>query len=384
MNVEKLTWYVARSGGIVAWCLLALSLILGLALSSRVFGKKVSPAWILSVHRYLGGLSVIFTAVHVVAIMLDDFVEFGVTEVLVPWASTWRPGAVAWGIVAMYLMVAIELTSFAMKRLPRRLWRGVHWMSAPLFLTATVHGYQAGSDAGRAFVIATLAVVIVLAALTTVRVIRARHAEERTDPRELLDRAKGKPAMRAERPTSVLAGLTLTSPPPPRPRPARVPDPDPEPERELVGAGAAAGAQLGNGAALTADWSAYACPPSTSLADACPPSTSLADALPNVPDAPVFDDVPVPAPTEPPVFGREDPVRSGPTLFDDGPPAKRPPAQVFADVPLPSDEAEVPVMDDPFVQALADVRATPGASPPAPDNDRRPGPAPGVWKRSTN
>ena len=176
MNVEKITWYVARSGGIVAWSLLALSLLLGLVLSSRILGRKVSPAWTLSVHRFLGGLGVAFTLIHVAAIMLDDFVDFGFSDVLVPWASEWRPGAVAWGIVAMYLMVAVEATSLAMRWLPKKLWRGVHWTSGPLFIFATLHGYQSGSDAGRAFIIAIVAVMAVLAALTAVRVVSARRA----------------------------------------------------------------------------------------------------------------------------------------------------------------------------------------------------------------
>ncbi len=187
MSTDKLTWYVARSGGIVAWCLLALGLVLGLVLSSRVLGRKASPAWILSIHRYLGGLGVIFTGVHVGAIMLDDFVDFGVVEVLVPWTSTWRPGPVAWGIVAMYLMVAIEVTSFAMRRLPKRLWRWVHWSSAPLFVTATVHGYQSGTDAGRAFIVSIVGVIAVLFALTTLRVLLTRApGGPRIEPRALV------------------------------------------------------------------------------------------------------------------------------------------------------------------------------------------------------
>lgn len=197
MNTEKLTWYAARSGGIVAWLLLALGLILGLLLSSRVLGKRASPAWLLSIHRFLGGLSVIFTFVHVGAIMLDDFVAFGWTDVLVPWASEWNPGAVAWGIIATYLAIAIELTSFAMRRLPKGLWRGVHWLSAPLFVMATVHGYQAGTDAGRAFIIAIVAACVALAALTVVRVLNARRqTEPKTDPRVLLEQAKARRAKR--------------------------------------------------------------------------------------------------------------------------------------------------------------------------------------------
>lgn len=192
MNLDKLTWYAARSGGIVAWALLAAGLILGLLLSSRVLGRRASPAWILSIHRFLGGLSVVFTAVHVVAIMLDDFVVFGLMDVLVPWASEWKPSAVAWGVIAMYLMVAIELTSFAMKRLPRSVWRAVHWSSAPLFIVATMHGWQAGTDAGRAFMGAIVATTVVLAGLTVVRVVMARRRPDARDPRALLDEAKAR------------------------------------------------------------------------------------------------------------------------------------------------------------------------------------------------
>ena len=214
MNIEKLTWYVARSGGIVAWCVLALSLILGLALSSRVLGKRVSPAWTLAVHRYLGGLAVIFTGIHIVAVMLDDFVDFGFVEVLVPFASSWRPGAVAWGIVGLYLLLAIELTSLAMRRLPKQLWRWVHWTSALLFVTATIHGFLAGSDVGRAFIVATVSVIIVLGALVAVRATRARAGTSgRAEPRVLLDQVEGRKTMRPEPPHHVLDSLTLASRP---------------------------------------------------------------------------------------------------------------------------------------------------------------------------
>ena len=63
-----------------------------------------------------------------------------------PLASSWRPGAVAWGIAATYLLVAIQLTSWTMQQLPRRLWHSVHLSSFPMFVFATVHGFTAGAD----------------------------------------------------------------------------------------------------------------------------------------------------------------------------------------------------------------------------------------------
>ena len=88
---QQLWWYVARSGGIVAWALLAASVLWGLFPSTKVLRGKPRPNWILDLHRFLGGLALIFTGVHVVALILDSYVHFGLTEILVPFASAWHP-----------------------------------------------------------------------------------------------------------------------------------------------------------------------------------------------------------------------------------------------------------------------------------------------------
>jgi DMSO/TMAO reductase YedYZ heme-binding membrane subunit len=97
-------------------------------------------------HKFLGTLSVVFVAVHLFALWADNYAYFGAAELFVPMASPWRPGPVAWGIAATYLLVAIQLTSWTMRRLPRRLWHGVHLTSFPMFALATVHGFTAGAD----------------------------------------------------------------------------------------------------------------------------------------------------------------------------------------------------------------------------------------------
>jgi predicted ferric reductase len=143
----KLSWYAARASGLVAWGVVTSSVLWGLALSTRVVRRKGVPAWLLDLHKFLGTLSVVFVTVHVVALWADNFVYFGPRELFVPFASSWRAGAVAWGIAATYLLVAVQLTSLAMKHIPRRLWHGVHVLSIPMFLMATVHGFTAGADA---------------------------------------------------------------------------------------------------------------------------------------------------------------------------------------------------------------------------------------------
>jgi DMSO/TMAO reductase YedYZ heme-binding membrane subunit len=145
--MNQLFWYTARAGGIVAWGLLAASVIWGLWLSGRVRPLGARPAWILDLHRFLGGLATIFVGVHVGSILLDSYTSFGLTDVLVPFASSWHPVAVAWGVVAMYVLLTVELTSLARQRLPQRLWRTLHVASLPLFVLSTIHYVVAGTDA---------------------------------------------------------------------------------------------------------------------------------------------------------------------------------------------------------------------------------------------
>jgi predicted ferric reductase len=139
-------WYVARASGLVGWGLLAAATLWGLALSTKVLGRRPRPNWILDLHRWLGGVALIFSGVHVVSLCADQYVHFGLTSLLVPFASTWHPIAVAWGVVALYLLLAVELTSLARAYLPKQLWRRIHFASFLLFVMATIHGLTAGTD----------------------------------------------------------------------------------------------------------------------------------------------------------------------------------------------------------------------------------------------
>ena len=143
---SKSWWWLARSSGMVAWAIVTASIVWGLTLSTRLIRRRGIPAWLLDLHRYLGTLSLVFTAIHLVGLWADSFVKFGPRELFVPFASAWRTRAVMWGILAMYLLVAIEVTSLLMRRLPRRVWHSIHLSSFVLFASVTAHGFLAGTD----------------------------------------------------------------------------------------------------------------------------------------------------------------------------------------------------------------------------------------------
>jgi DMSO/TMAO reductase YedYZ heme-binding membrane subunit len=162
--VSTIPWYVARSSGIVAWALIVATIVWGLLLATKVLGRRPAPAWLLSLHRYLGALTVAFVGVHVGAVLLDTYTNFGITNVLVPFTGSWHPAAVAWGIVGMYLLLAVEITSLLRQRLSKRAWHAVHLLSYFLFATTTVHMLTAGTDA-KALLASTAAAMLGVAAV---------------------------------------------------------------------------------------------------------------------------------------------------------------------------------------------------------------------------
>lgn len=181
--MSSFPWYVARASGIVAWGLLALSVLWGLALSTRALGSRPRANWLLDLHRFLGGLAVIFVAVHLVGLALDPWVDIGVIQVLVPFTSSWNPLAVAWGVVGVYLLVAIEVTSLLRRHVPKRWWKGVHLSSYALYAVATIHLLTAGTDRHSAALLwsvvgATAAIVF----FTTYRIVGPGRAAS-TRPR---------------------------------------------------------------------------------------------------------------------------------------------------------------------------------------------------------
>ncbi len=172
---QQLWWYTVRASGLVAWVLVTAAVVWGLLLSLHQLSRP-RPAWMLDLHRFLGGLTVLFVGLHLVALSFDTFVGFDWEDLFVPYASTWRPGAVALGIVALSLLLAVELTSLMMRVLGRGLWHVIHLFSFGVFVALSLHALYAGSDAQEPlFVGFAIVSSVTVAALCVARVVLQPH-----------------------------------------------------------------------------------------------------------------------------------------------------------------------------------------------------------------
>jgi methionine sulfoxide reductase heme-binding subunit len=165
-----IVWYVARAGGILAYALLSGSVILGLSLSL----KTKLPGWprfaLEDVHRFVGLLTGTFILVHVSALLVDSYMPFSLTNLLVPGTDSYRPVSVALGIVAAELLAALALTNHYRKALSYRFWRRAHYLNFAVWLLALIHGLASGTDRNTVWALALyIGTASVVAGLTASR-----------------------------------------------------------------------------------------------------------------------------------------------------------------------------------------------------------------------
>lgn len=169
-------WYLSRSSGIVAWLLLTTSVLWGMFLSTKILQAHKRAAWLLDLHRWLGGLTIAFVVVHIGALIADSNVKFTVADVLVPGMSSWRPLPVALGVLAMWGLVAVQGTSLMMKHLPRAFWRKVHLTSFLAFALGLGHSIFAGTDTTSPLMMGTLLLTALMVTFVAIyRVLTKRR-----------------------------------------------------------------------------------------------------------------------------------------------------------------------------------------------------------------
>ncbi len=143
---QTITWDVARAGGFTAYILLMLSVAVGLALTMHWQSLKWPRIINSELHNFLALLGTVFIGVHVLAVWVDPFTRFGWAEVFLPFVSHYRPLWMAFGIVALYLGIAIGFSTWIRPFIGYKWWRGLHILTLLAFILVTIHGVATGSD----------------------------------------------------------------------------------------------------------------------------------------------------------------------------------------------------------------------------------------------
>jgi len=132
--------------GVIAMVLLTLSVVLGVGINRRARARRLPRAALRTAHRDLSMLAAGFLAVHIATAELGHFAGVGPASMVIPFAArSWR----VWmglGTIGADLLIALVVTSLLRRRLGRRWWRAVHWVSYACWPVALVHSAALSPD----------------------------------------------------------------------------------------------------------------------------------------------------------------------------------------------------------------------------------------------
>jgi predicted ferric reductase len=141
-------WYLSRASGLVSYAMLALSMLFGLLLSTKVARQWPGAAAAFSLHEHASILALALALFHGLVLLGDRHTPFGIVDVALPFGATHRPLAVGLGQLAFYGVALLVASFHVKKRLGQRAWRLLHFTSFAVFALGLVHGLALGTDRG--------------------------------------------------------------------------------------------------------------------------------------------------------------------------------------------------------------------------------------------
>jgi len=181
LDSAQTTWFITRSAGMIAYLLLWLSTVWGLAISSKIIDRLLHRSFTFDFHQVISLLALGFLGLHVFILMADQYLPYTFTQILVPFLSPYRPFWVGIGVLAFYISILVTATFYLRQKIGMKTFRLIHYTSLIGYLGATFHGIFAGTDsslpAAMLMYVATFLVVVFLVAYWLLMIWFSKRAQ---------------------------------------------------------------------------------------------------------------------------------------------------------------------------------------------------------------
>jgi len=145
-EAPKAFWYLSRGSAITAYMLLWLSMMLGTGITNKLGSLWPGLPSTIELHEYTSILGLAFGLFHGLILLGDRFMGFTISQILVPFTSSYQTLAVGLGQTALYIWVILDISFYIRKVIGKKTWRAIHFASFLTFISVLVHGLIAGSD----------------------------------------------------------------------------------------------------------------------------------------------------------------------------------------------------------------------------------------------
>jgi len=189
-------WYIIRAAGFISAGLLVLLMISGIGQVTGITYRFIEPVKAWAIHKAMALALCASIAVHVGFLLIDHFVPFSLTQILVPFASHYNNGtkmlglplggiAITLGILAMYCVAIVVASSLGWIDSKKKTWRKLHYINYAIVFLVFLHALYAGSDLKYGiFRKAWIALGIIVAIAVVLRLWRAGTMKKQSGNRQ--------------------------------------------------------------------------------------------------------------------------------------------------------------------------------------------------------
>lgn len=170
---------MVRGSGMAAYILLFLIVAGGLLLSVKLVPAR-RRAVFLSYHRFITAATVILLLIHGAAFFISQYQYLSWADVLIPFWTQRHTWEIAAGIIAVYTMGVLFMTSLrsVMKTIGWGKWRITHYLAFPCYWIALYHSIALGKSNNALFLNylypATASIIIALTVLRIWKTVERR------------------------------------------------------------------------------------------------------------------------------------------------------------------------------------------------------------------
>ena len=148
LNTVQIWWYATRAAGLIAYLLLWFSTVWGLAVPSKLVSPLLEQTYTYDFHQFISLLSIGFTVLHILVLMVDQYLPFSIWQILIPFIAPYRPFWVGIGVISFYIILLVTITFYLRSYIGMSTFRYIHTFSLVGYLGATLHGLFTGTDGG--------------------------------------------------------------------------------------------------------------------------------------------------------------------------------------------------------------------------------------------
>lgn len=153
-----LFWLTSRAAGIAALLLSSVSVCVGVLIGARILATHRAELRV--THEALSLATLTALVLHGLSLLGDGYLHPDLGDIAVPLLSGYKTLWTSMGIVAFWTLLVLGLSYYVRGRIGVQRWRVLHRFAALAWILGLAHSLGEGTDAGQAWFLASVAIVV--------------------------------------------------------------------------------------------------------------------------------------------------------------------------------------------------------------------------------